>query len=229
MNAFDKILWRTNGVLILLAAFAILFAAVASLLDLGFRVSRQAGPAGAVRVNEETQREERLQLGRFTRLEGLEWHTAPLHAAPEDVRGYLKSYKSYSSGPVRNRVFFHPERGAHWLFPGNTRNILEMREIYDDPNASGEHTVTGLLLVVIEADTNGDGEKTADDDQSLWAANADGTGARSVMEGIDDVMNIVQHGPDATLVFYFDEGEYAVARLDAALNLARTDPLALPE
>lgn len=229
MQLFDRILWRINGIILLLCICA-LVTLIAWGLAWEFAYDRKTPKArpGIIQVNQETQVEERLQLGRFMRVEGSTHYIAPLYAAPHHENNYVRSHSVYSGWPVRNYIFYDPDTSTSWwLFASHTSVILEKNAVLKNPQATEDKETIGYIFTTVDTDTDGDGEKTRGDLHSIWCADARGKNLQHILSDVHDVQRVIQHDTETVLITFFNEGRYHVLQLstDFATHTQKEVPL----
>ena len=208
MNRFDRIIWRINGILILvvgLAAGCVLFFASYGMLK-SKPVDKKAG--NVVNVNEETQKEEYLFLGSFSKIKGRGIFICPLNADKKHER----SYYSKSASSVSNYLFFNPEdTSSHWLLKSNNWRIIDRQPIYENIYTDKSKIVDSFFYEMVRKDTNNDGVLDQDDKKAVYRSDFNGNRLMIVLEETHDILGIKQIDDGNSVIFHLkDEKNEAV-------------------
>ena len=211
MNKFDRIIWRINGILILLvgmAAGVVLFFVSYGMFK-SKPVDKSAG--NVINVNEETQKKEYLFLGSFSKIKGRGYFVCPLHANKK----YERSYYSKSAPSVRNYLFFNPsDTSSHWLFESNNWRINDKLPIYKNIYTDKVKFTDSFFYEIIKKDTNSDGILNHDDNKAVYRSNFDGTHLMVVLEETDDILGIKQIDDNNTVIFHSKDGKSQAVVVD---------------
>jgi hypothetical protein len=225
MNKFDKVVWRINGVLILLvgvvAGFVLFFASYEIFRD----KSRGRNVSNIINVNEETQKKEYLFLGSFSKIEGRDFFICPLRADQK----YERSYYSKNSSSVRNYLYFNQyDSSSRWLLELNSWLINDKQPIYRNFSDDKEKITDGFFYEIVKEDTNGDGILNHDDHKSIYHSNFDGTNLIVVIEETTDIIGIEQIDEHKSVVFHrSDKNNQATVVENSTGRIVKTSDLPL--
>ncbi len=231
VKLFDKILLRSCAVLFLITILGISGTTLYSLMSLRDSSTRHQAPE-VVLTDEDTQEEQRLQLGSLTKISThAQSYNLSLHAVQKPSRRFKSS--SYYNEPIRNYLFVNPATDSQqWLFPSNNQHITKQVRIYTGTKRTAQNsykptsfttdTVSFLLYSVIDIASNSDGERAPDAPETLYRADITGTQLTPILNSVDHILSIEQHEPQTTLINYYDDGRYYLALLDSMGTLEKT-------
>lgn len=227
MSKFDRVLWRINGVLILLGCAAFAVMAVWSILGLALYRADARGTSTTTTLSQETQRAEPLRLGAFSRVAGHAHYVAPLRARQDRPGRYARSH-SFDPRPVRNYLFYHPDDSTtHWLFDDHASVIKSMDEVVEMRMDQRPKQVTGFLFTTVGA-RDESGEMTEEEMQTVWASDPMGKSLATVLEGVDNVLRVIQHDDRLLLIFFIRDGRYFAMKLATDFAASEIDELPVP-
>ncbi len=248
MKKFDTVLWRINGLTILLTTIAMfgmfIVGMVSSLIprNYGLGNSDAITPELTV-VNEATQEEERFQLATPSLVGKAESNYMVRLFLVEDPSGAFgrgfKSYSSYSNQETANYLFYNIDsEDQQWLFETNNQRINSYVRVYKEyqyrstpsyssysNNTALQDSINYILYSVIDEDSNGDTELNSDDSKSIYLSNNNGTGLRKLISGIDNTPSISQHSSDKTMISYYSAGKYLVTTVGTDGEIITTTEL----
>ncbi|WP_298858230.1 hypothetical protein [uncultured Sulfitobacter sp.] len=147
-------------------------------------------------------------------------YALPLRVEQEyDNRGISKS----SVGNTINyRIIDTVTQTSKWLFPKGNRLILDTMPVRFFKRGQPEQNL-GMILSVVESDTNGDERLSTRDKMSLYLVDTDWTEATKITEGVRSVLRIHTVSPSQIdLIFNTDDGTHA-ARIDAVSGLIQNE------
>jgi hypothetical protein len=222
--------WRVNGLIVLVAAVAIV-ALVAALSMPGALWDAPDGPEQQlVNVAGADLRADKLHLTQFRDVPG----TRFLYASLADQIDW-EDYGSIRSGPPpssRNVLFFDTDtKAVHWLFPTHDQHIRShvflydppSRDEWDDDDAKGERRTVALL---IETEPRAAGEKDAPPPpRSIAIAAPDGRDLATIVPACQGLLGQHQITNRSAFVFYVADGAARVIELDALERSVRSDAL----
>ena len=202
MTTFDKILWRTNGLLILtVALIGICGAALIAIKKFRY-YTRTREVENIVTVNPQTQKKEYFTMGNLERTRGTNSYRASLYSK-EDID---RSSYSKSSSSVRNTyIYNHDNRSNEWLFPSNDQIIYSESEIYDSLDSNSERKVTAYIVISIEKDSDSDGKLTNSDLLRIYITGPMDNKRKLIASNLVDISRIYQHSP-TEIIFTAKEG-----------------------
>ncbi len=233
MKKFDTVLWRINGLTILLSTIAMFGMFIVGIVsssiprNSGMRNSDTITPEMTV-VNEATQKEERFQLATPNLVAKSEGNYMVRLFLVEDESGAFgrgfKSYSSYSNQETANYLFYNIDSDdQQWLFDTNNQRITSYfrinkeYEYRSNPSYSSytnarilQDSVNYILYSVIDEDSNDDTELDNEDSKSIYRSKNDGTGLVKLISGIDNTPSVSQHSSDKTMISYYSNGKYLV-------------------
>ncbi len=197
MNTFDRILWRTNGILILVGILGLLFFIAVILMQASLFSTRQKKEAAVV-TSDEKQEKQYFQLRSGSLLAGNGILRSPLLE--------IESGKSFSrsgyGGFIKNYLFLNPcDLKSWWLLPNHKGIIREAHDLCN-PQTGDSKRVVSTIYEIIAKDTNGDGKIASDDNtRAYFSTNQDD----SVTELTGDSTQIisVQQTSDAQVIILF--------------------------
>lgn len=176
MNAFDRILWRINGVLLLLTVLGVGVLMVYVVGASGL-VSQREHNADVVLTTNESQKKSYLHLGSGSLLAGGRTLRFPLYDSESDAK--------FSSGygrMTRNYLFVDPASlNSWWLLPEHTGIIAGYHDLYV-PTEGAQREVISTVYEVMSRDTNGDGRIDGKDKVSALLSANDGSPAKTLAE-----------------------------------------------
>lgn len=224
MNKFDRVLWRINGVLFLVA-----LASAIALCAWGASSAFMGSPRGhrdAAIVNEArgTHEKEFLHLGSASRMKGTSILRTPLYGGTSS-----REYSSFKGGEsnVRNYLFVdHSDLSSWWLFDGFDRLIIEVH----DSRAGGESNdknVISSIFEVISTDTDGDHRLTASDRVAAYFTGPDGKKPVEIVSSSDRILSVEQVTDGEALVVY-QRGQTFTAALFSAQNGTKIKESVIP-
>ena len=197
ISKFDKVIWRINGVVILIGCVtALLFAAYG-----GYHIikdlTRTRNVHNIVNVNSETKKEEYLSLGHFSITEE-NIFSAPLYSDESISR---RSY-SKSASSVRNYYYFNGDTAQdNWLLKNNNSLISERDEYTDMNPNSTERLTLGFVYTVIESDSNQDGVMSDSDLYSIYLSDIEGKGLKKITDKVEVIHGSEQISKNQYILF----------------------------
>lgn len=173
--------------------------------------------------------QETLTLGNFETLSGTPYLRAGLTADQHSRAAYYD--KTASS--LKNYLFFNTQdRTSRWLVPGQQQLFLQTWSLGTPPAAQHEtpKTVTAILYLVVNADTNGNGRLDEGDRKTLGLSQPSGANYTEVLASVDRILGVHPVSGDRALVFYAtdatDQQNQAI-EIDLTKSTASL-PVALP-
>lgn len=214
MNKFDRILWRINGILFLLAlAFGIVLCAWgASSAFMGS--PRERNDAAIVNEAQGTHEKEFLHLGNASRIKGTSLLRTPLYS-DTSFRGY-SSFKG-GENSVRNYLFVdHSDLSSWWLFDGFDRLVLEVHDLRAGGDSKDKNIISSIFEV-IPKDTDDDHRVTANDRVAAYFTGPDGKKPVEMVSSSDRILSVEQVTDGEALVVY-QRGQTITAALFSSQN-----------
>jgi hypothetical protein len=147
----------------------------------------------------------------------------------------LSSGKSYLS-ETRNLLFYDASTAAaHWLRPDHSAVIVnhellrgsgDVQRKWDSRPAAPNDPVRWIRYDIAPADTNHDGEITAEDVRQVAISGPDGKDVAVVLDRIDEVLGYASPHKGKLVVFFRQGQNDFAGEIDlAARKLVRTVPL----
>lgn len=224
-SRFFRLVWRANGVLVLLGfllagagAIAVVFASVS------FGVDRPATDSATAR----TEDGDPLELGDAEEVPG-----TPFVLLPLATRGSYGKFSSGGEGSVtRNLLFFDSASGAtRWLRPDHRGVVADRAFLHALAPAGREEDgpVRFVRYEIVAADTDGDGEVTDGDARAVAVSGPGGEELAVVLPDADAILGYRELAGDTLLVFHRRGVDHLVARVDlAGRKVVRTTKLPAP-
>jgi hypothetical protein len=201
-SEFFRYVWQFNALAIATASvgFVLLgsYAAVSMFKD-GTRVRRVTN---VVNLGENESVSEEFSLERPDVIAGTPYVRVPLRRGQIYGGGSL-----YSKNTVQivNYLFLNTSTNeSRWLFERAGQLIVESEELFSKLKSAPDETrqSVGMLYVVVDRDSNGDGRLSERDAQSVAVSAVDGTSYRKLIEGIEQLYSVRQIADDRVLVLY---------------------------
>lgn len=163
MNTFDRILWRINGILLLVAILGITLTILYAFSQSAIFSSRQKNEASVI-TTDESKRKTYLDLGSGSVITGSSLLRCPLYDSESDSKF---SSSGYGRG-TRNYLFVEPDSlKSWWLLPNHTSIIHEYKDLLS-PQSGDKKKVIATIYEVASKDTNGDSKIDSDDDVAAF-------------------------------------------------------------
>lgn len=209
MNAFDRIIWRINGIVLcglLLVGPVVLGGSIMWYMKRGTQRYVQTAMK-----NNDVDHQEYLRFGSMDRIDGRSIYQSKLYAVKD------KSFRlnSKSAFFFRNVMFYDPDTGQqHFVFDHHQRFISKEYTLYNEPHTHYQDKTDAItqafIYEVSSHDTNGDGQVDWDDRVTLYVTDYQGRHLKTITEDVDDVINIEQRSPEAVLIFIVKANNYYV-------------------
>ncbi len=202
-ETFFRYVWRFNALALACASvgFILLGSYVAlSILKDETRVRRATN---VVNLGERETVTNEFALGRPDFVTGTSYVRVPLRRG--QLFGGGSFYYSKNTEQTVNYVFLNTSTSeSRWLFKGAGQLILESHFLYSKLRSAVEESreSVGIVYIVVDRDSNGDGRLSEKDTASLEVSAVDGTNARKLIEGIEQLYSVQQIADDKVLVLY---------------------------
>lgn len=169
MNAFDRVLWRINGVLVLAGCLGIALVALYVFYPSAFFTADRNPEALWVEAGDDFEKSY-LHLGDGSLLAGVPVLRCPLY----DSEPSGKRLRYSRQREIRNYLFIDSTSlKSWWLLPDDSAFIVGHHDLFKPRGGDGKTVVSTLYQVALE-DSNGDGRIDADDRVSvLFSTNRD--------------------------------------------------------
>jgi len=213
-NRFFRIVWRVNGIGILLL---LVIVAGFSAYNLIKEMFRGTVPAVIINVADDPRGQEKWTLGMPKEIEGTNFVYIPLESERKNLavlepamQKDLHSYIAYFT-PSRNLLFVNKQtRDMRWLFNDNTQFITRIDMLSAPVRRGEDRRIDIILYLVVEKDTNGDGKLNSDDLADLAISLHDGSGYKEVLPSVERIFGaMVLDGREALVLYQSDGIGYA--------------------
>lgn len=182
-SKFFRFVWRFNA-LVLMATGGILATGVlAFAVTIIFRdVTKERNTRDIVNVQEESNVQQKWQLGYMSTIQGSPYVMIPLNSNQSSAQSY------YSKSPyhTRNYLFINSQNNEkHWLFSTNQYLVVANDLLSEKEYGSNESEVRAILYRIIKSDTNNEKRLTDNDIQTIGISLPSGKGYKEILGGID--------------------------------------------
>ena len=209
MNKFDRIVWRINGLLILGVGIVVGILALCGVYGIFKAKTSNHYRAEMVNVNEQTKKEEHLNLGAFVRIQGKSYFMSPLNSS----QTYDFSYSTKTASAIRNYLFYNTQDGtSSWLLDNHNSLIIDSYGLAEEFDADKDNgyggynrdikSTAGFIFVLAKADTNSDKIINEDDGKNIVFTSFDGKGMKVILDGVSRVLGIKQNSSESAIIFY---------------------------
>lgn len=227
LEKYDKIVWRVNGSLLLLACIgAILVCSVVG-YKLMIEVFGNRQVHDIVNVDQNTKKEEYLRLGYFHSLKGTDLILIPLTSEQK----YEASYYSKSAySHARNYLVFNStSKEGYWIWKSNSFLVLEDIKIHNQIKDEKTQKARGLVFEFVEKDSNTDNVLDGNDKKSIQYFDLATKKSVPVISQVDRSIGVQQTGDDEVLFFYSRTGKSFFRSLTvSSLALSDEKEIGLP-
>lgn len=198
MNRFDHILWRINGVLILIAAISGVSLCGFVVVQMLPGSSHERKNAAVVNVDQGTHEKEYLRLGSASNMKGASVVRMPLYSDTD-----YGSFSSRSSGGnTRNYLFIdYTDMSSRWLLEGFSGLILDAHDLRARIN-NNDQDITGSIYEVITSDTDANGRIKTDDHVAAYFGSPDGKQIKEIVPPSNRILSVEQVSDIEVLIIY---------------------------
>lgn len=211
-HPFFKLVWRVNAIIILGLALA---GAVSFLyLILSFGAFEDTEPLVIESQNEASISSTKLKSRLGQDISGNDLILVSVHTGYDSGYGSLGSSKP---SEFLNYGAFSPDTlQTTWLFPSNDQIISNINNLNKIEGSGEDHiiTVTGFILTVIDADTNGDGGLSSKDDGILYYASPDLSTKTRLYEGLQRSAGLKRVDNSSYLIYFTTESGFSVLQFN---------------
>ncbi|WP_243285990.1 hypothetical protein [Geothrix terrae] len=181
LERYNRLLWAVNGTLLLAGLLVLLITGLTTLWP--SRDRGQSLPAGVPATMSDTPTQAAiLRLGLPKPLKGTDTLLVPVEGLPqesEEPRGIGSYSKSSPNVPLFNLLFVDAKTLASR--PLLARKSLILRyDTLEDGEEGRSARVDGLLVSIVDSDTNGNGRLDEGDEARIWLCDASGRNLRAV-------------------------------------------------
>lgn len=181
LQRYNHLLWAVNGTLLLVGLVVLLIVGATALWP--SRDRGQGLPAGApASTTDAPSQAAILRLGLPKSLKGTDTLLVPVEGLPqepEEPRGIGSYSKGAPNVPLFNLLFVDAKTLASR--PLLTRKSLILRyDTLEDGDEGRSARVDGLVVSIVDSDTNGNGRLDEGDEARIWLCDASGRNLRAV-------------------------------------------------
>jgi len=219
MNTFDRILWRLNGILILIGVLGALVL-ITYIFTQSSQFSTRQKQEAAVITSDEKQGKQYLQLGGGSLIFGNGILRFPLSE--------IESGGSFSSsgygGFTRNYLFLNPiDLKSWWLLPDHKSIIRESHDLCN-PQLGASKKVVSTIYEIIAKDTNGDGKISQDDStRAYFSTNLNDSGKELTGDSVR-IISVQQINESQAIVLFQTQTEtrYKIILIENGATISET-------
>jgi len=224
-NRFFKIVWRFNGLILMVAGVL----AIGLLIFVGYTLIKEKTSErnvnNIVNIQEKTDIKENWQLGYMSKIQGTSSIMIPLTSD----QSYAQSYYSKSSSSIRNYLFINSKNNTqYWLFKSNKYLINATNLLPEHQYNEKKDIVRVIVYKIVKQDSNKDDRLTTDDLQTIALSMPDGTGYKEIIDDVDNFVGQSIIGKNTLLLVYQKKGIYFSARVDLS-GFMLTNETVLPK
>jgi hypothetical protein len=198
-NRFFKFVWRFNALIVAAAGLLAILLALYALYEITKSVTQDRDINNVVTIDPAVPVEEDIYLG-YPQIQNGAGHVRV--ALYRDQRRSMGLYSKSSGGNMVNVLFVDAATGAQsWLFKGTQRQIFSDLETFSSLRSS-DRVVAAIVYTLAEADSNGDGRISNEDQKSIAVSLPDGSGYRVVLADVERLFSVEQISDNRVLVLY---------------------------
>lgn len=221
-NLFFRIIWRLNALLIFgVSVMGILFLSYLS-WNLWEDVFGEKPKESIVNIDEEAVIELKWQYRTIVDIDGSDYVMMPL----ESAQGYEQDYYGKFTEAARNILFVNMiSNDYHWLFPDNSRLVLQHSAVSEIPYSSAPPIVRVIVFLLVEEDSNQDDRLTRTDLKTIALSHPEGRDVERVVTGVDELIGMRVVDKHRLMLFYQKDGQFnsmAVALSDLSISSNKT-------
>ncbi len=196
-NKYDILIWRFNGILILLLAVVGLGVMIFSAFTM-FQTNQKPAP-DLINLNDKVKKTEHLRLGQPQKMEGTDLILIPL-SSDDNPEGQsvvnLKSGGYYYSSNLRNYLLVNTKTKQNsWFWETNNNLILTDKKIG-----------RGIAFEILEKDSNGDGSLDSKDQRTIQFFDFQNFSNTTIVSNIDREIGVELVNSDEVLFLYSENG-----------------------
>jgi len=219
-----RFIWRANAVIIFATGLcALTLIGVLAATELR-GVFHERHVADVVNTDASGRVDQTMSLGGATRISGQPWLLVRLGSD----QNYEQGSFSKSAEATRNYAFIAPSESTRWLFDHNRFLVLDATQI---PGRSYDENDAPTVLVsflVIEKDSDNNGRLTGRDEAVLVFTRPDGTGRKTVLEGVHSILSEQLMGEEILVVYGSAAGYESVVLSLKDFSPLRREKIILP-
>ena len=227
MEKYDRVIWRINGSLLLLACIGAILISLVVGYKLADEIFGRRHVHDIVNVDENTKKEEFLRIGYFTYLKGTDLILVPLSSEQTYSASY---YSKASHSRARNyMVFDSKSKTSYWIWKSNTALILDETKIYDQLADEKNQKTRGIAFEFVETNSNADSVLDENDQKSVHYHDLSTKKTTLIIDKVDRIVGVQQSNNDEVLFFYSRSGKSFFKTLDInSLSISAESEIALP-
>lgn len=176
---------RINSVLFMLILIGVAIMFIVFIFETGGRRNVRTVAVPARQDGDETKRIE-MVLGNLQESYGHDAHFVELRT--RRIGGKFSS--GYSGGQIKNILFFvGPELDSHWLYDDHSNLIITVSRLNRDAQDRKSKITEAIFFRIIQEDTDGDGELSVDDLNTVALTKPDGTGYKELETRVQSLID----------------------------------------
>ncbi len=212
-NRFFRLVWRINGVAIMLV---LLFIMVVGGIDLIAEMIPHDQPSVITNIAADPAGEEKWSLGSIEEIDGTQFAYIPLISekkniavsAPAFSKSGLHSYGGGYFSPSRNLLFVNKQtREMNWLFKNNGQLIADIDMVSLKKKCDEESKVDLILYRIIKRDTNADSQLSSEDVADIAISYPDGSRYTEIIPTVDRIFGTLNLEVNEILILYQSKGK----------------------
>ncbi len=224
---YDRILWRINGLILLLAGIGLLF----GMLYIGVMILRDFGRnhrrPDLVTVDQATQKKEFLRLGYGRPLAGGQYVLIPLTTSSDGSTSF--SYKGTRSGDEKNYLVVNKiDKTLSWVWSDSKISILRSEVVHKEIS-NDKPIAKGLWIQVVSKDRDQNEKLEEEDGIDLLYYDLASQEKAPILENLDRVASIEQINADELMILFIREGSGYWTTFNARTNKTSSEsPINIP-
>lgn len=184
-NSFFRIVWRINGLIIMLLAVCGLALTIFALKGIFTNVTRERTVTSIVNLDESKEIKEQLEFGYVYHVD----NSPIISVALNSDQKYTQAYFSKVSKSARNYLFVNTDTDEQsWLFQHNSFLIKHRETLVYKRNEQKNREPVGYLFQIIKTDTNSDQRITGKDYINVSLSGLMGNRYKEIVSEVDKVI-----------------------------------------
>ena len=202
-NRFFRFVTKFNSIVLMVAGLMAILILIISGYSIYKDIMRKREVRNIVNVTENTDVDEKWNLGYLRNVDGTPYVMIPLYSD----QSYARSYYSKSSSSTRNYLFINSKTNdKNWLFDTNEYLIIDDDLLSEQEYGKDETETRAILYHVVKSDTNGDKKLTSDDLSNVLVSKPSGEGLKEILSGLDIFIGHRTLDEDTLLLVYQRKG-----------------------
>lgn len=230
-NRFFDYVWRFNAMAIAAAAVLCILLGVYAVATIFHRETRPRRVTNVVNVGNNDRISEEFTLGEAAAVAGTPYVRVPLIRGQSYSPSTASYYSKFSDQNLINYLFLNTfSNESRWLFDSAAQLLISNQVLFKSLKAAADEkkVAVGIIYVVVARDSNGDNRLTDKDAVALAASDVDGTGYRTLIEGIDRLYSVQQVADDRLLVLY-QKDQQTISELFGVPGMVRLQQSGVPK